>query len=358
MSQDKGTVTVVLGMHRSVTSAITKALEIFGVDLGDDLLKPMSCNEKGFWEDASCVEINEKLLQHYNASYHKFNFDLTQLDFSSNSNVMHLKRLAVRLVLDRLKQGNGEWGLKDPRLCRLLPFWKEVFGEIGCKVKYVIAIRNPMNVAASLLKRDNFPVQKSYYLWLRHLLPVLKETENELRVIVDFDSLLECPIEQVCRIASALSFDIPRQGDPTLNVYIDEFLDNRLRHTKFSIEELESDSFAPSEAITLYKMLARVAQDKLQLNDIEAQLVIESLKQKNNTLTPALDCAEYLQHKLDEARGEFFNSIKRSAELTELLAESNLNVNNLKSDLYEKNIQENKLKYELQSALDDMLCIT
>ena len=48
-------VVVVLGMHRSGTSALTKALELFGIDLGTDLLPPQDDNPKGFFEDRGLV---------------------------------------------------------------------------------------------------------------------------------------------------------------------------------------------------------------------------------------------------------------------------------------------------------------
>ena len=44
-------VVVVLGMHRSGTSALAKALELFGVDLGQNLTAPNEFNPKGYFED-------------------------------------------------------------------------------------------------------------------------------------------------------------------------------------------------------------------------------------------------------------------------------------------------------------------
>lgn len=52
-----------LGMHRSGTSMITRALVCLGVDLGDDLLDAVAgSNERGFWEDRSIVDLNDRLL--------------------------------------------------------------------------------------------------------------------------------------------------------------------------------------------------------------------------------------------------------------------------------------------------------
>lgn len=41
---------VVLGMHRSGTSAITRGLQVLGVELGDQLIpSAVVNNEKGYW---------------------------------------------------------------------------------------------------------------------------------------------------------------------------------------------------------------------------------------------------------------------------------------------------------------------
>ena len=54
---------MVLGMHRSGTSAITKGLEVLGVNLGDNLLPPKDDNPKGFFEDRDLVNLNERVLE-------------------------------------------------------------------------------------------------------------------------------------------------------------------------------------------------------------------------------------------------------------------------------------------------------
>lgn len=55
---------VVLGMHRSGTSAITRGLQVLGVNLGDNLMPPVEGNNaKGFFEDLDLNALNVELLQ-------------------------------------------------------------------------------------------------------------------------------------------------------------------------------------------------------------------------------------------------------------------------------------------------------
>ena len=52
---------LVLGMHRSGTSALTRVLNLLGVALGDDLMPPGPDNPLGFWEHQGIVSVHEAL---------------------------------------------------------------------------------------------------------------------------------------------------------------------------------------------------------------------------------------------------------------------------------------------------------
>ena len=50
---------------------------------------------------------------------------------------------------DTLGGRYGLWGFKDLRVTRLLPFWQQVFDEMGLRPSYVWAVRDPAQCAAS-----------------------------------------------------------------------------------------------------------------------------------------------------------------------------------------------------------------
>ncbi|MEK8020254.1 MAG: hypothetical protein VSS75_025560 [Candidatus Parabeggiatoa sp.] len=60
---------IVLGMHRSGTSALTGLLSWLGVDLGLQLLPQHATNERGFWENFQVVEGNENVLKALNSTW-------------------------------------------------------------------------------------------------------------------------------------------------------------------------------------------------------------------------------------------------------------------------------------------------
>ncbi len=350
-------VIIVLGMHRSGTSAITKSLELFGVALGDNLYPAGFDNPKGFWEDREYIEINEALLHHVGMHYNKFGFDIDRL--CSDVFVSDLKLKAAQFITKKLSLNDRVWGFKDPRTCRLLPFWQDVFKQLQCDVKYVIALRNPISVAKSLFERDQIAVEKGYMLWLQHMLPAIVETQGYLRAVIDFDSLMEEPIEQLSRLAKTLSLTMPAPTDPDVLNYTNSFLDASLRHTKFSAETLDLDCRVPRDAITAYKLLTRVAQDDISLDSEECVNVFEKINARVRSLSPFCNYVSTLEDQQIKLQQQFQESCQQTekfkSELLELDQKSNQQI--LEID-QKSNHQLNKLQSELQvkrSELDAML---
>ncbi len=62
---------LVLGMHRSGTSALTRVLNLLGAELGSRLMPAVSGNnENGFWENQDAVDIHEALLSDLGRNWH------------------------------------------------------------------------------------------------------------------------------------------------------------------------------------------------------------------------------------------------------------------------------------------------
>src|SRR4051794_27736950 len=72
MQQSSGTAqaVLVLGMHRSGTSAMAGALALCGFATGSDLMPAAADNPKGFWEHAGVVAIHERLLRALDRPWH------------------------------------------------------------------------------------------------------------------------------------------------------------------------------------------------------------------------------------------------------------------------------------------------
>jgi hypothetical protein len=53
---------LILGMHRSGTSAFARSMQALGVYLGTNFLDTKPDNPTGYWEDRNICALNERLL--------------------------------------------------------------------------------------------------------------------------------------------------------------------------------------------------------------------------------------------------------------------------------------------------------
>ena len=276
---------IVLGMHRSGTSALTRGLKALGVELGDRLMPAIEGdNEKGFWEDLDVNGFNFELMRHLGQDWHA----LQPIDASEfeREDLVSFRLRAIEMVRKKI-DGSLVFGIKDPRTARLLRFWKSVFEHLGADVSYVIASRHPMSVARSLEKRDGFDDEKAHYLWLGHMVSSILGSEGSPRVVVSYDRLMDRPAEQLRRIVKAL--DLRFVADEAgIDEYTGEFLDERLRHSRFQLEDLGRDPAVPKEAIEAYALLEKLARDELSMDSAEVRKSFRCLEQRLQEIFPAL----------------------------------------------------------------------
>jgi len=287
---------IVLGMHRSGTSAVTRGLEVLGVQLGDNLHPSGEDNPKGFWEDKDCLQLNERILSYLGSAYDRLG--LVEWDIEHDDPQLAEYAVEAEELVRAKLHVSQYWGFKDPRTARLLPFWMGVLDRVGCDVGFVIAIRNPLSVMRSLQKRNGFEPEKSFYLWLEHVVPAVARTKGKKRVVVDYDALLDAPEVQLRRIARDLR--LPEPDAAELAVYERDFLEGGLRHTAYSSKDLEQDPAVPPQVRTAYDTLLRVSSDELRLDDLEVEQVFSQLLRELASLLPALNLITRQESRLWE----------------------------------------------------------
>ena len=269
-----GRVIFVLGMHRGGTSAVTRALGSLGVALGDNLVPPGEDNPKGFWEDRDFLAINEELLGHLGSSYDRLAPAWRFVE--SDPAISALKLRAAQLMMSKAARTAQPWGLKDPRTSRLLRFWRDVICSCDLSVSYVIALRNPLSVALSLQKRNHISADKSYILWLQHMLPTVLDTVGFPRVVVDYDLLIDQPSIQIRRMANALDLDTKDEGASAAQA-VEAVLAPELRHFEFAMDHLRLDGRVPEDVGIAYDLLRQVAKDERAIDEAGVQQRFEAM---------------------------------------------------------------------------------
>jgi len=229
---------IVLGMHRSGTSALMRVVNLCGVDLGSNLmLADPNVNPKGYWEHGDINQLNEKLLKDLNSSWDDVRF---LPDGWWDSDTAQQYKMEIFSILERDLAKSRFWGVKDPRICRFLPVWHLLLEQTGSKPYFLIIVRNPLEVVSSLSKRDGFSKGKSCLLWLKHLMESEKGTRNLDRVFVTYEELLSDWKGLMSRVQISFRFKWPvalKKAEPE----IEAFLEDTLRHNRITDSFLIED---------------------------------------------------------------------------------------------------------------------
>jgi hypothetical protein len=218
---------IILGMHRSGTSALAAVISMLGVAPGNKL-QPAEAevNPKGFWEHTDIVVLHEQLLETLGSSWHD---DRPLPEYVWSSLDLTAFRQKIVAILHRDFGATSKWLIKDPRMCRLLPLWRGIFQELSCKPRFILVVRHPAEVASSLRKRDNLPQELACLLWLVHMLESEYQTRDQQRVFVSYDGLLHEWQQVVLGIGHDLGIVWPVSIEAAASA-INAFLDPALRH--------------------------------------------------------------------------------------------------------------------------------
>ncbi len=132
-------------------------------------------------------------------------------------------------ILERDFAESPLWGLKDPRMCRLMPLWLDIFKEVDCDPYFVHVVRNPVEVAESLRKRHGFSRRKSILLWMLHELEAEQWTRDYPRVFISFRQLLSNWPGTLEKISDVLQINFPVKISDIVDK-VSDFLDLELKH--------------------------------------------------------------------------------------------------------------------------------
>jgi GT2 family glycosyltransferase len=222
------TAVVVLGMHRSGTSALAGTLHHLGVALGDRMMNPSPDNPRGYWEHRDIIAVHHKLMAELGSSWD----DIRALPAGWERGEAALSaKQELAAILARDFAETEVWGLKDPRLSRLLPLWNSLFDELRVTPRFIIALRHPADVAASLAARDGLGAARASLLWLRHTLGAERATRGRLRTVVHYEDLIGRRgwRSVVSQIADELELSWPAV-DRSIEAAVDAYLSPELCH--------------------------------------------------------------------------------------------------------------------------------
>lgn len=242
------TALVVLGMHRSGTSSVAGTLALLGAKAPQTLMRPAEDNPKGFWESEVLAELNDRLLAAGGSNWH----DWRRFDLASVSEALpSFHNEATKKLATEFGDANLIV-LKDPRICRLFGFWRNVLEESGYRVVVISPLRSPAEVAASLMARNDMSRSHALRLWLRHVSDAERVSRSLPRRLLAWSDFIADWRGQIVQMSRSLNVTFDSSGETEAR--IDDFLSAELKRQN-------TDESVPDAIRRAHQLLLLTARD-------------------------------------------------------------------------------------------------
>jgi hypothetical protein len=255
----------IIGMHRSGTSMVANLLQRCGLTLGPEetLLGSNAGNQIGHFEHTGFLDINDALLRHFGGSWdNPPNLKAGwEQDPALGKLVHQTKKLLDTFV------GSSCWGWKDPRTTILLPFWQRFIPNL----RFVICVRNPLEVAQSLEKRDDLSIATAVHLWALYTQTAIQNTNGQPRILSFYEDYFRNLRDEVVRVTDFCGLKQPNDAAVVKDSILGE-----LRHESKGIAELLGDRTTPLQCKLLYLGLRALSYEDLatsQVNSVHSEAV-------------------------------------------------------------------------------------
>ncbi|ODA97559.1 hypothetical protein BFX40_15985 [Mesorhizobium sp. SEMIA 3007] len=256
-------------MHRSGTSALGGVINALGAAGPKTPLPSHAANPRGFFESAPLALAHDELLALAGSSW----LDWRQLDQQRmNSKATEPCRQKIKQLLIDEFGDEPLIVIKDPRTCRFVPFMSSILDEMNVSPVALLPVRNPLEVAYSLHRRDKITLPESLLLWLRHVLEAEYHSRHMPRYILSYEGFLVDWRKHIDRAAEKTGVVWPAQPDQS-DVKIEQFLTTDLYHERSTLEDVHNHPDVTSLVRETYQILSTIAAGD-EDNGLLAQLDI------------------------------------------------------------------------------------
>ena len=335
---------------------LTRLLHTCGLDLGpeSDLMPAQADNPDGFWEHLRFVALNDEVLNELGGAW--------DLPPKADENFKHARLDPLRTKAQLLIEGFASasvWGWKDPRNSLTLPFWQYLLP----KLKTLIIVRNPLEVAYSMRERNGTSCSFGLRLWEIYNRRVIETASEQERLVTHYDLFFEDAGTELRRIVRFIGLPDAKVNSAAA------LITTRRRHTHFTIDQM-IDARVSAEVIELYRALIAEADrgispsakkgNKAKITKIprtaksgEADLLPGSVSRLNASVPEKIARIEHLEREiLAQAEARHKAEIERlNAHLVQTEAQHKSQVEELNTHLVQTEAQHKSQVEELSAHL-------
>ncbi|MDP2619537.1 MAG: hypothetical protein Q8P46_05100 [Hyphomicrobiales bacterium] len=332
---------LVLGMHRSGTSALTRILSISGARLPADLMGAARGNEAGHWESNALVQLHDGLLAELGSSWSDWRaLDLARVRSQRRNEI----KAEISNVLNSEYPDQSLFVVKDPRICRFASLFLEALDDAGIDACIALPIRNPLEVIESLERRDGMARADAALLWLRHVLDADAATRSANRAFVSYASLLADWRTALETMTERTGADWPYEADD-IAPQIDGFLAPAQRHHARSTEDVLLDPLLKDWVGDAYSALLVLERNPLSK---AALAELDRIRREFNHACPII---HRLRGEMRETWGKETAGLKAAvAEAEGKAREAEGRAERLAADDAERDKEIERLRTDLEAA--------
>jgi hypothetical protein len=274
---------VILGMHRSGTSAVAGYLAKAGFFAGEesDLLAAAEDNPKGFFERTDVNALNDDFLAQVDGAWDRPpGRDLIA------GRAAEWQPQAEEMIGDLTSQAAGRpLVLKDPRISLLLPTWLPAFDR--GRFAIIVVDRSPMDVALSMRKRDGRPLYVALAIWQLYCTELIEGLAGRRVLLVRYEDFVEDPGRTGPRLLEQLAEVLPdgvaelaervradKDGSGTEGYQREGaggatetagFVSSDMRHHRTEAEDAANEQVLTGAQLRLYEWFRQLPQGWLEL---------------------------------------------------------------------------------------------
>lgn len=318
-------IVIVLGMHRSGTSTVTRSLSLLGYSLPKTLIKGNASNRRGHWESQPIARLNDRYLNAADLTWADWNAG--QLSTISAEARRDFEQDIRATIADQFPAGQPAV-IKEPRMCRLVTLYRSALGD-QIPTTVVITVRNPLEVIASLVKRNGMTEANACLLWLRYMLDAVTDTADMPRAFVAYDDCISNPIDTLRGLGDFAGLTFPNALDAAAPE-ITEYLSASLRNYASTPEDVLHSDLTRGWVSDVYNALLVLKHDPTAEHALKA---IARVKQEFDAAAPMLG---YIISDYDKTCKELS---RREYALTAAVELKTEQVKQLRIELAETNLQ-------------------
>jgi GT2 family glycosyltransferase len=217
---------LISGMHRSGTSYLAHALSFLGLELPSSIQEGYVDNPKGHFESFNITHIHDELLKIRNLKWDTIISPDDTVALVSTTDVTAWLGSKIESEFS----GVSPMLLKDPRMSLLLPLWESLALERGLTVFHILPFRHPLEVAASLEKRNQICRSRALLVWLNYFFNAEENSRGRKRTFVCFPQWTEHIASTIEKIENDLGVFFPEKNRENIAKAINEFETDLVHH--------------------------------------------------------------------------------------------------------------------------------